>query len=625
MKDYRKLNSFIALILLSFMSLFIVSTEVNAEEASIPTNVSLYQTVAEVPLQNGELLEATLKKGSYVYLEQTENQGLYIQFGLEKVKVDADFFQRAEDSETKPAYQSSMLENNLFQAYQQLDLGIDPNSSEAVIEFTKEGQYPILSETESGFDALIGNRIISISINKVELDEKPEEGQSSAVPSVDDTATPTTPAPTVPNVSSLTKTVSTSNQAAANPFIGTEKYLKASKAVGVYVKADVKSQKAAVLTPGQEYVIVSHAEGWLKIKFGSTFGYIRSTEVVPGDGKSIKNLNQGKRNSNRIFKTYRSIPIYDSTSGKLVEFGKLETGIDYTIIRQSSPDWLEIDFGGRIGYVYVPHLQLVVMENDNYVMATQADTQVFINKAGASKFVGTLSLDQQYPILDVIPGFVRIKYGNGFGYVRTGTLSASKGYSIQNKNSQYTNSGKVFNTYRTLTVYDNTSGSLVEFAKLNEGQVYPFVKQTSNDWLMVDFAGRVGYVFMPHLILPVSKSDKYFKTVYGKTPIVINQNGKNVKVADLQQGQEFPIISQIPDFVKVQYGDSFAYMRTSYLSASSGISIKNRTVGTPGKERTLTATIHTPVYDNTSGKLVEFGQLEPGTQYPVTQRLHRIG
>jgi mannosyl-glycoprotein endo-beta-N-acetylglucosaminidase len=621
MKRYfEKLNIFSVVIFFALVSFFVANYKVEAAEIQIPENVSLYQALQDVPLKSGDNLLATIKKDTYLYLEQ-DTDALYIQYGFERIKVETGLFSKAAQTVGTAAPEYHTMTSDMKSS---LDLnkpvsGLDPSNQLPVVNFSQTGSYPIYQESDSSYDALIGNRLISIS--KAALDTK-----TSTTSSVQ----PETPAQNNTNVTTTTgstiqpSSVSQSISSTSSSFKGTEKYLKAvNNAVPVYLDTNGTNPKAAgELVAGQEYVIAGQLDSWIKVKFGNTFGYVKKSDVVPGNGASIKNLDNGSVNIDRYFKTYKSIPIYDNTSGSLVEFGKLEAGIQYPIIRQSSPNWLEIDFAGRKGYIYVPYVQLMVKKGDKYFKPFQKEAPVIVNQAGKNVNVGELDLNQEYPILDVIPGFIRIKYGNGYAYVRTDAVTAAAGSTIKNLNVSFTNSNKVIRTYRTLEIYDNTSGSLVEFARLNEGQFYPYIKQTSTNWMMVDLAGRTGYIFIPHAIVPLTQSDKFFKTVYADTPVIVNNN-QNPNVAVLKGGQEFPIIGQIPDFVKIQYGNGYAYVRTNYVSASSGKSIQNLTVGTSSPVRQLTAAIQTPIYDNTSGKLVEFGLLGAGTSYPVIQETSR--
>lgn len=616
MKNLEKLNNFCAIFVFCIVSLFVFSQGTKAAEIQIPDNVSLYQTLQDVPVKNGNQLLATVKKNSYLYLEQPADTTLYMQFGATKLRVDAASFSKIDNTENMevPDYFAVKSDVNQFVVFKEsITTGMDI-SKVPVVDFTTDGSYPIFQQSDSSYDVLIGNRIVSI--NKATGDVSTNTDSQ-----ISDTS-PTIKSVTVPQTEKTAATVSLpssdSSNLATNPFQGTEKYLKTqSSSVPVYRDSNGKI-KVGELKASQEYVIVSQLDGWLKVKFGNTVGFVQKTAVVPGDGRSIKNLNKGEPNSSWTFKTYQSLSIYDNSSGSFVEFGKLDNDVEYPIIRQYSANWLEIDFAGRIGYVYKPYVQLAVTQNDRFFKPFQKETPIYINQGGTNVYVGNLDLNQEYPINGFISGFVRIKYGNGYAYVRDNLLGSSSGSTINNLNKTYVNSGKLFRTYRTLQVYDTTSGKSVEFAALTEGQYYPYIKQTSENWMMVDVGGRYGYIYIPHTIAPLKQTDKFFKTVYANTPVTVNDSN-HPNVGELKGGQEFPIIGQIPNFVKIQYGNSYAYVRTAYVSASTGKSIKNISTGKSTTVRQLTASINVPIYDNTSGSMVEFAHLSPGTSYPIIQ------
>ena len=47
-----------------------------------------------------------------------------------------------------------------------------------------------------------------------------------------------------------------------------------------------------------------------------------------------------------------------------------------------------------------------------------------------------------------------------------------------------------------LSVYDNTSGSLVHFASIDPNVEYPII-ETAGNWHEIDVAGRIGYIYKP--------------------------------------------------------------------------------------------------------------------------------
>lgn len=606
----KKLNFYFFVTLVFFLSLFVHSLETKAATTIVPSNVSLYEATQDIQIKDGDQFVATINKGAFYYLEQGTNNSLSIQYGANELQVDPSLFLKMGDTQTikVPDYVSTTTESGKQLDLTSYNIGVDPDSSVSIVEFAKVGSYPIYQETNTDYQIILGNRLVSV--------KKPVAQTTST--STTQTTTTQTQQTAVTTPTTTTTTTSTATKSSTfTTFTGSEKYFKVQTGpVPVYVNKNGTNVEVGQLDAGQEFVILSQSNGYLQIQFGNSTGLVNANAVVPSDGASIKNLNKYQVNSDRYFKTYRSLPVYDNTSGSLVEFSRIDTGNEYSVIKQTSPNWFEISFGGRIGFVYVPYLQELVNQSDHFFTPFLTDVPVYLNEGGSSVLVGTLKKGQEYQIAGLTTGFVKIKYGNNYGYVRTGSITPSSGSTIKDLNTGLTNSAKVLRTYRTLSVYDNTSGSLVEFGQLYQGQDYNYIKQSSNDWIMLNLAGRLGYIYVPHAILPIASTDKYFKTVYAVTPVVSNSDQG---LGTLAGGQEFQILGQTTNFVKIQYGNGIAYVRKSYVSESNGTTIHNRTVGTPAAIRTFTANYSTEIYDNTSGSLVTMGKLNPGNSYQMIQ------
>lgn len=104
--------------------------------------------------------------------------------------------------------------------------------------------------------------------------------------------------------------------------------------------------------------IVSDYGNWRQIKYGNGYGYVWKEATKLSDGASIKNLNGSQSNSGSSFVVLSNLAVYDNTSGNLVPFAVLSSGVKYPYISSNGPDQLKVDVGGRIGYVYGAAVQL---------------------------------------------------------------------------------------------------------------------------------------------------------------------------------------------------------------------------------------------------------------------------
>ncbi|MBS4206747.1 glucosaminidase domain-containing protein [Bacillus sp. FJAT-50079] len=610
---------------------------------------------------------ATLKKNNIFFMTETEQGKHYlIQYG--------DRLLHTSDSIQVTNVDDSSIENNINTGisysdpvtFEKATSVFSVNNPDLEVAIIEPGQIlSIYQEQKDAYQFFLGNRLVQIpkdaaivkedydlseeqidSEEKNELDENEaedpihQENKVEELQEEDENGVVTEESPDPDNnvvngqvveedtkVSNSEPISITANSTLNKSAILSEpKFNHFFKAIGintpVYINRGGETVQVGNLVSGQEYVIISQIDGFLRINYGNGFGYVRtSANIVPSDGSSIKNKNNGLVNKGRTIQAKQNVVIYDNTSGSLVPFGELALEETYPTVMQTSKDWFQVLFGGRIGYVYKPHLIVQVDNSDAFFQPYYSNTPIYINQAGKTVKVGDLKQNQEFSIVGQDSSFVKIQYGNGIAYVRKSHISASDGKSIKNHSTApYVNNGRVVRAKIDMPVYDNTSGSLVEFGRIDKDQEYITVMETSTYWIQVNLGGRIGYIYKPHAKIEFSSADKYFRPLGENVDIILNEQGKNIVVGKLSNEQEFPILSQIDGFVRIQYGNGFAYVRTDSIYPSNGGTIKNINPGRKNsKDQFRTARI-VPIYDNTSGSLVEFAALEPGQSYHIIRQ-----
>ncbi|MDQ0161902.1 SH3 domain-containing protein [Aeribacillus alveayuensis] len=385
--------------------------------------------------------------------------------------------------------------------------------------------------------------------------------------------------------------------------------------VSVYDNSSGKLIKVGELVKNQIYPIVSVVGNWHKIKFGNGYGYVWKEATEPADIYNISNLNKGERNSGRIIITLSTLTVYDNSSGQLVPFGTIEKGREYPIIGVAG-NWYKIDYAGRIGYVYAPAARLTFASGDRYFKVVENNVSVYDNSSGQLVKVGSLTKGQVYPIVSVVGNWHKIKFGNGYGYVWKEATEPANIYNISNLNKGERNNGRTIITLSTLTVYDNSSGQLVPFGTIEKGREYPIIGVAGN-WYKIDYAGRIGYVYAPAARLTFASGDRYFKVVENNVSVYDNSSGQLVKVGSLTKGQVYPIVSIVGNWHRIKFGNGYGYVWKNATEPDNGNGLKNLNDGLKNTKKTFTAMANLSVYDNTSGKLVSFGMIDKGVNYPI--------
>ncbi len=253
---------------------------------------------------------------------------------------------------------------------------------------------------------------------------------------------------------------------------------------------------------------------------------------------------------------------------------------------------------------------------------TQNNVSVYDNSTGQLVHVGYLTKGQNYPIQSIYSSdWFKIKYGSGSGFVwRGGVTPSSANPSSKNLNKGEPPGNRKVKGNQNLTVYDNSSGSLVQFGEITKDVEYPIIAEIG-DWYKVDFAGRIGYIYKLATEKVFLKEDRYFTTTENNVSIYENRAGSLVHVGYLPINQTYPRISDMGDWHQIQYGSRIAYVWKDATKPATGTEIKNaiktpfNTVGSVRTKEPVT------VYDNSSGKLVAFGEISKDVEISIVSNL----
>lgn len=251
-----------------------------------------------------------------------------------------------------------------------------------------------------------------------------------------------------------------------------------------------------------------------------------------------------------------------------------------------------------------------------YFEVTKDDLIVYDNRGSSLKAVGTLKKGQVYPRVRDYGNWHRIQYGEIYGYVKKEYTIPASGELINNENKEYTNQSRSFTTIGNVTVYDNTSGSLVPFGVINKDSEYPIATDYGNWWRIV-YSDRVGYVRKNEVEIQFTNQDKYFRA---DTNVAVYDNrdgGSLKKVGELIKGQVYPRVSDYGNWHRIQFGSYYGYVRKSDTSFATGDEIKNLNINYKNSSRNFTAINTITVYDNSSGSLQPFGEIDKGAQFAI--------
>ena len=404
-------------------------------------------------------------------------------------------------------------------------------------------------------------------------------------------------------------------------------YFKAKRDTTVYDNRYTPLKPVAKLVAGQEYKIKSnYGKNWHEIQFGNINGYVEKIDTVPSLGKSIKNAYNGNISYIEMnLKAKKDIPVYDYSSKKLVPYGYLNKGTEYPISKNNDKNWWKIVYANRIGYVYKQDVSLKFDWHDFDYFRVTKGTTVYDNRYKPLKPVGELVAGQEYKIKsDYGKNWHEIQFGDINGYVEKIDTMPALGKSIKNANSSYKiNSGHFLLSKHRIPVYDNSSGKLVPFAYVDEGEEFPIASDYGYWWRVI-VADRVGFVAKNQVFLNgiIDWNDYDYFKVLRNTTVYDNRYTPLKPVGKLVAGQEYKIKRNYgKNWHEIQFGNINAYVEKIDTLPAHGESIKNTNHLFNHNDVISNVRINktTPVYDNTSGHLVPFAYLRKGTEYNVVQ------
>ncbi|MFC4661447.1 SH3 domain-containing protein [Oceanobacillus aidingensis] len=395
-----------------------------------------------------------------------------------------------------------------------------------------------------------------------------------------------------------------------------QNYFKADKNLPIYDnRGNGPLKQVGEIEKGQAYERVNDYGSWHRIQFGDIYGYVEKFGTSPDNGRSINNENKTYTDTKHKYKATQDVTVYDNSSGSLEPIGKLSKGTVFPIATDYT-NWWRIVFADRVGYVQKNEGNLQHANFNNYFRADQT-TAIYDNRgSGPLKKVGEVIEGQEYSIVSDYGSWHRIQFGDIHGYVRKFDTSPSTGRSIQNKNN-YTKISRDIKSLRRVTIYDNTSGTLVPFGNLEKGSILPIASDYGSWWRVI-LADRIGYVRKDEVQAEFKKGDEFFRVHRNNLPIYDNRgSGSLKKVGSLQKNQVFSIVSDYGNWWRVQFGDIYGYVRKSDTGYATGTEINNLNNSYTNSDRKLTPKKQVDVYDNSSGKLVSMGKIDKDINYVI--------
>lgn len=380
----------------------------------------------------------------------------------------------------------------------------------------------------------------------------------------------------------------------------------------VYTKGNTRV--IGELVNGQEYPIEANYGNWHKIQYGGTSGFVYKASTVPSNGDSLRNENKSYKQSSQVVVTKSETAIFDNTSGSLVQFGTLSEGEEYPIVSDYG-NWWRIIFVDRVGYISKSNVSTPLTGDEEYFQVTTENLPIYDNRTGSLVKVGSLTEGQTYEIVSHYGNWYRINFDDYYGYVHKSDTKPSIRSNIKNDKGNFKNSERSFIARENVRVFDNTSGSLIQFGTIEKGVSYQIVSDYGNWWRVI-FAERIGYVSKNSVRTGFLSGDDYF-VAKDNLSIFDNRSGSLKQVGTVKKGQAYEIVSDYGSWHRIQFNNHYGYVYKADTEPTNGNRIPNKNISYKHTDRSFTALEDTIVYDNTGGTLKPFGTILEGQAYYI--------
>lgn len=590
-----------------------------ASDLNEKAQIQYIQLLSDSHLTNNEELEiGEVGKESIILSYRNDQDNFYFHVGDENLKISRASVIPLEDQKVVKDLLNNILEDKDFITRTLNEDFIITNSEDSVHIKLYEGNQVRLFLEKDNYYLLFGENQYEIPeeyiafetsesneprSEVVEQVEPVTESKAEEVENVVEVVEESQPTKENTLVNTSTTIEATSFTAENDRFIVTDNYLP------VYVNENNKLEVKGYLYKDQVYPRESDYGNWHKIKFGNDYGFVWKKGTSPTT-KLISSYNSSYKNSSLSFTSLEDTVVYDNNNGQLIPFAKFSKGVTYPVVSDYG-NWYRIDVSGRVGYVQKNSIKPVFNNSIDYFKPYQ-NLSVYVKRNGDLVKVSTLLDGKVYKRIKDYGGWHQILIGNEYGYVwKENTFPILKA----NMSNKYKGEAQPFKMTlnQQSIIYDNSKGKLIPIAVVEEGTSYSII-QNYGSWVKVQISGLVGFIHKSGVDLEFTNNIKYFKATEGNIAVYDNRSGKLLQVGELRKGQTYERISAYGSWHKIKFGNYYGFVYAGHTEPMLSRTYKNASYNHDVRF-TFLAKENLTVYDNTSGKLVEYGQINSGKEF----------
>ncbi len=261
--------------------------------------------------------------------------------------------------------------------------------------------------------------------------------------------------------------------------------------VPVYVREKKRLKIVGYLTKNLIHRRVKDYGNWHEIQYNGNVAYVHKNYTLPILKTYKKNETTTMGQSSLWFSAKEDLHVYDNSTGKLIPYAKIKRGETYRINKDFG-NWYEIILANQLGYI---KKDLTTLQFTTGIEYFKVEQETAVYKQGNNRLikVATLRKDEEYPIVEDYGNWHKVQLNNDYGFVKKRDTSPILTSNIKNEMRKDTIPIGTIEVKNETSVYDNTSGKLVSFMELTEGQTFEVLDY--GKWIKIKILDRVGYIF----------------------------------------------------------------------------------------------------------------------------------
>ncbi|MGM9943509.1 MAG: polysaccharide deacetylase family protein [Lysinibacillus sp.] len=296
---------------------------------------------------------------------------------------------------------------------------------------------------------------------------------------------------------------------------------------------------------GQQFTVVKdYGVNWWQIYWGSHYGYIAKSKTKTIKNVSYKNATKRVSSSKQTLVTATVAPVYDNTSGQLVQFANIEANQRIPVVKVMG-NWFGVEINGRLGYIHNSKVSTVDTVNPSTPPAQNTSGKRYIQALEQAPLYDFRDKNRTHIIAELLKGqqleitsyesenYYELRWGKAFLYVEKSKVQLISKKSYKNEAKDLNVKNRYFVPKASTTpIYDNSSGKLIPMANIKGNYRYPILS-TYGNWIETSIGGRKGFihkskvmmdkgvpVLMYHHILQNHELGKYLNV---STTVTLNQ------------------------------------------------------------------------------------------------------